>query len=140
MKMKIDDTNNTRWLIWCATGVLVLFFLSVTSCTIKSNAMEPAVIKAEAILKSAEVALEQEKINLIKERLAAVEQLRQITAKIEVDLFADEAGKPVEVVKAGLEQARANLYDVVLIDTAGRLAIDEALMGELKEVKDERTG
>jgi len=70
------------------------------------------------------------------QRLAAVEQLRQITQKIEVDLFADEEGKPVEVVKAGLEKARANLYDVVLIDTAGRLAIDEALMDELKEVRD----
>ncbi len=70
------------------------------------------------------------------QRLAAVEQLRQITEKIEVDLHADEAATPVEVVKAGLEKAKANLYDVVLIDTAGRLAIDEALMAELKEVKD----
>ena len=41
-----------------------------------------------------------------------------------------------ELVKAGIEKARNNLYDVVLIDTAGRLAIDEALMGELKAVKE----
>jgi len=70
------------------------------------------------------------------QRLAAVEQLRQITTKIEVDLFEDEQGTPVEVVRAGMQKAKNNLYDVVLIDTAGRLAIDEALMDELKAVRD----
>ncbi|MCJ7765936.1 MAG: signal recognition particle protein, partial [Thiovulaceae bacterium] len=65
-----------------------------------------------------------------------VEQLRQITEKIGVDLFEDEQGDPVSVVKAGIEKARNSLYDVVLIDTAGRLAIDETLMQELKAVKD----
>ena len=70
------------------------------------------------------------------QRLAAVEQLRQITAKIEVELFEDEATKnPVDVVKAALKYADTKLFDVVLIDTAGRLAIDEELMSELKEVK-----
>ncbi len=69
------------------------------------------------------------------QRLAAVEQLRQITANIGVDLVADENAKPVEIVKQGLEKAQKELYDVVLIDTAGRLAIDEALMEELAEVK-----
>lgn len=70
------------------------------------------------------------------QRLAAVEQLRQVCASIEVELYADEATKsPVEVVKGALEHAKKSLYDVVLIDTAGRLAIDEALMGELAEVK-----
>ncbi|NPA66601.1 MAG: signal recognition particle protein [Epsilonproteobacteria bacterium] len=71
------------------------------------------------------------------QRLAAVEQLRQITSQIEVDLYEDEATKnPVEVVKGALEYAKNKLYDVVLIDTAGRLAIDEELMQELKEVKE----
>lgn len=71
------------------------------------------------------------------QRLAAVEQLRQITAKIEVELYADDETKnPIEVVTAALEQAKSKLYDVVLIDTAGRLAIDEELMGELAAVKD----
>jgi signal recognition particle subunit SRP54 len=70
------------------------------------------------------------------QRLAAVEQLRQITAKIEVELYADDESKnPVEVVTSALEQAKSKLYDVVLIDTAGRLAIDEELMEELAEVK-----
>ncbi len=71
------------------------------------------------------------------QRLAAVEQLRQITEKIEVDLYGDDASKdPVEVVKAALKKAKTSLYDVVLIDTAGRLAIDEELMQQLHDVKD----
>ena len=69
------------------------------------------------------------------QRLAAVEQLKQITSNIEVDLVADEKATPTEIVKQGLEKAQKELYDVVLIDTAGRLAIDEELMDELAEVK-----
>jgi len=70
------------------------------------------------------------------QRLAAVEQLRQITSQIEVELYEDEATKnPVEVVKAALKYANSKIFDVVLIDTAGRLAIDDELMGELENVK-----
>lgn len=70
------------------------------------------------------------------QRLAAVEQLRQITTQIEVELFEDEATKnPVEVVSAALKYAKSKIYDVVLIDTAGRLAIDDELMSELSDVK-----
>jgi len=69
------------------------------------------------------------------QRLAAVEQLRQITAGIEVELVADESATPTQIVKRGLEKAEKELYDVVLIDTAGRLAIDEELMDELAEIK-----
>jgi len=69
------------------------------------------------------------------QRLAAVEQLRQICAGIEVDLVADESAKPTDIVKQGLAKAQKELYDVVLIDTAGRLAIDDELMDELARVK-----
>ncbi|MEA3418494.1 MAG: signal recognition particle protein [Campylobacterota bacterium] len=69
------------------------------------------------------------------QRLAAVEQLRQITGQIEVELVADENATPVDIVKTALAKAEKELYDVVLIDTAGRLAIDEELMGELAEVQ-----
>ena len=69
------------------------------------------------------------------QRLAAVEQLKQITAGIEVELVADEGATPTEIVKRGLEKAEKELYDVVLIDTAGRLAIDDELMDELAAVK-----
>ena len=70
------------------------------------------------------------------QRLAAVEQLRQITTQIEVELYEDEATKsPVNVVEAALKYADSKIFDVVLIDTAGRLAIDEELMDELQNVK-----
>ncbi|MFT5661646.1 MAG: signal recognition particle subunit SRP54 [Sulfurimonas sp.] len=70
------------------------------------------------------------------QRLAAVEQLRQITAQIDVELFEEtDSTNPVEVVKAAMKYASDKIYDVVLIDTAGRLAIDDELMGELDEVK-----
>ncbi len=69
------------------------------------------------------------------QRLAAVEQLKQITTGIEVELVADENATPTQIVKRGLEKAEKELYDVVLIDTAGRLAIDDELMDELLEVK-----
>ncbi len=69
------------------------------------------------------------------QRLAAVEQLRQICSHIEVELVADENASLVEIVKRALTKAENELYDVVLIDTAGRLAIDEELMDELDSVK-----
>ncbi len=70
------------------------------------------------------------------QRMAAVEQLRQIGEQIGVDVFLDENAKdPVDVVTAALDKAKKNLYDVVLIDTAGRLAIDETLMDELARVR-----
>ena len=71
------------------------------------------------------------------QRLAAVEQLRQIADQIEVDVFADESIKdPVEVAKRALEKAKEGNYDVLIVDTAGRLAIDQELMDEIKKVKE----
>ncbi len=69
------------------------------------------------------------------QRLAAVEQLRQISEQIGVDLVADENGKPTELVREAIAKAEKELYDVVLIDTAGRLAIDEELMEELSQIQ-----
>ena len=70
------------------------------------------------------------------QRLAAVEQLRQLCEANEIDLFFIEDEKnPIKVAKAALDKAKSGLYDVLLVDTAGRLAIDEVLMNELKEVK-----
>jgi len=70
------------------------------------------------------------------QRLAAVEQLRQIAEQIGVDLVANEDAKPEEIVKEALKKAQDELYDVVLIDTAGRLAIDDELMQELEKIRD----
>jgi signal recognition particle subunit SRP54 len=70
------------------------------------------------------------------QRLAAVEQLKQIAAQIEVDVYFDDNEKdPVKIAKAAQEKAKKELYDVLLIDTAGRLAIDDELMAQLDEVK-----
>jgi len=71
------------------------------------------------------------------QRLAAVEQLRQISAQIDVELFEDASTTdPVKVVKEAIEYANSKLYDVVLVDTAGRLAIDDELMEQLAQVKE----
>lgn len=70
------------------------------------------------------------------QRLAAVEQLRQLTQANELDLFfIENENNPLNVAKQALEKAKNSMYDVLLVDTAGRLAIDTALMNELKEVK-----
>jgi signal recognition particle subunit SRP54 len=69
------------------------------------------------------------------QRLAAVEQLKQISSQIEVELVADESATPTDIVKTALTKANKDLYDVVLIDTAGRLAIDDELMDELDQIK-----
>ncbi|HEG2580829.1 TPA: signal recognition particle protein [Campylobacter lari] len=70
------------------------------------------------------------------QRLAAVEQLRQLTQANELDLFfIENESNPLNVAKQALEKAKNSMYDVLLVDTAGRLAIDTALMNELKDVK-----
>jgi signal recognition particle subunit SRP54 len=70
------------------------------------------------------------------QRLAAVEQLKQLCSQNEIDLYSDESGKnPVDISKDALKKAKDGLYDVLLIDTAGRLAIDEELMSELSSIK-----
>lgn len=71
------------------------------------------------------------------QRLAAVEQLKQLCEQNGIDLYYDDQEKdPVKIAKAALQRAEEGLYDVLLVDTAGRLAIDEALMEELKKVKE----
>ena len=70
------------------------------------------------------------------QRLAAVEQLKQLCEQNELDLFFDDNEKnPIKIAKDALKRAKEGLYDVLLVDTAGRLAIDEELMDELKEIK-----
>lgn len=71
------------------------------------------------------------------QRLAAVEQLKQIGIQIDVDVYFEEGEtNPIKIAQNAKKKAQAGLYDVLLIDTAGRLAIDEALMDELKRVKE----
>ena len=72
------------------------------------------------------------------QRPAAVEQLRVLGAQIGVDVFS-EATDPVEVARRGLSEATRIGRDVVIIDTAGRLSIDEALMREVRDISDATT-
>lgn len=65
------------------------------------------------------------------QRLAAQEQLRILGDKIDVDIYLGKERDPLNVVKSGLSYAKSNKNDIVIIDTAGRLHIDELLMDEL---------
>lgn len=69
------------------------------------------------------------------QRLAAVEQLRQLSVQVGVDFFYLEGKSAVEIAEEARKKAIDGLYDVLLVDTAGRLAIDEELMQELQDVK-----
>ncbi len=68
-------------------------------------------------------------------RPAAIEQLRTLAAQIGVDFFPSDTGqKPVAIALAALDHARKHYHDVLLVDTAGRLAIDVTLMQEIADL------
>lgn len=70
------------------------------------------------------------------QRLAAVEQLKQLCEAHQIELFyIENESNPNRVAKEALKKAKDTIVDVLLVDTAGRLAIDEILMNELKELK-----
>lgn len=66
-------------------------------------------------------------------RPAAIEQLRLLSQQLGVDFFAsDNSQQPVAIAQAALTFARTHYHDVLIVDTAGRLAIDAAMMAEIK--------
>ena len=68
-------------------------------------------------------------------RPAAIDQLKVLGEQINVAVFADPENKnPVDIAKKALQHAKANQYNVVIVDTAGRLAVDEALMQEIDNI------
>lgn len=70
-------------------------------------------------------------------RPAAIEQLKIVAESVGVPSFSmGNKISPVEIAKAGVEYAKKNGCDLVIVDTAGRLHIDEELMGELVKIKD----
>lgn len=70
-------------------------------------------------------------------RPAAIKQLQVVGKQLDIPVFADEESKDVvAIAKAALAQANSKLNDVVIIDTAGRLQIDEVLMEELQKLKE----
>ena len=70
-------------------------------------------------------------------RPAAIDQLKQIGKELNIPVYSEGIGNPVEISKNAINYAKENGYDYILIDTAGRLHIDEELMNELKEISKE---
>lgn len=70
-------------------------------------------------------------------RPAAIDQLKQIGKELNIEVYSEGKGNPVEISKNASKYAKDNGYDYVLIDTAGRLQIDESLMEELDNIQKE---
>ena len=70
-------------------------------------------------------------------RPAAIDQLKQIGKELNIEVYSEGKGNPVEISRNGIKYAKDNGYDYVLIDTAGRLQIDESLMDELINIQKE---
>ena len=69
-------------------------------------------------------------------RPAAIDQLKQIGKELNIEVYEEGKNKPQEIVKNAINYAKENKFDYVLIDTAGRLHIDEDLMNELNDIKE----
>jgi signal recognition particle subunit SRP54 len=70
-------------------------------------------------------------------RPAAIEQLKTLASQVGVDFLPSSADeKPVDIARRALDHARRHYEDVLIVDTAGRLAIDEAMMREIRELHD----
>jgi signal recognition particle subunit SRP54 len=70
------------------------------------------------------------------QRPAAIDQLEQLGKQIQIPVHRKETADPVDVVRSGIDRFRQEGRDVVILDTAGRLHVDEALMDELVRVRD----
>ncbi len=69
-------------------------------------------------------------------RPAAIDQLKTIGKELNIEVYSEGKKDPVEITKNALEYAKENKFDYILIDTAGRLQIDEKLMDELKNIEE----
>ena len=69
-------------------------------------------------------------------RPAAIDQLKQIGKELSIEVYSEGKKDPVEIAKNALTYAKENGFNYILIDTAGRLQIDEKLMEELKNIED----
>ena len=69
-------------------------------------------------------------------RPAAIDQLKQLGKELNIEVYSEGKGNPVEIAKNAVEYAKENGYNYVLIDTAGRLHIDDELMEELQNINE----
>ena len=70
-------------------------------------------------------------------RPAAIDQLKQLGKELNIPVYSEGKGNPVEIAKNAYQHATDNGFDYVIVDTAGRLHIDEDLMNELKSITEE---
>ena len=68
---------------------------------------------------------------------AAIDQLKQLGKQLNIEVYEEGKNNPVEIAKNAINYAKENKYDYVLIDTAGRLHVDEELMEELENIRKE---
>ena len=69
-------------------------------------------------------------------RPAAIDQLKQLGKELNIEVYEEGQGNAVGIVENGVNYAKENGYDLVLVDTAGRLHVDEKLMDELKNINE----
>ena len=119
------------------------------NATLNLNAQPPAVIlmaglqgvgKTTSVAKLSRFLQEREKkkvmvVSVDVHRPAAIEQLRTLATEVDVEFFAStQDQKPVDITKSAIAVAKKKFIDVLIIDTAGRLAVDEEMMSEIVQV------
>lgn len=123
--------------------------LGVTNSELNLNANPPAVIlmaglqgsgKTTTVAKLARILKETQKKSVLVTstdiyRPAAIKQLEVLAKEIDVEFFPSQTtDKPVAITQAAIQHAKNNLFDVLIIDTAGRLHIDEQMMKEIQDI------
>lgn len=119
------------------------------NATLNLNIQPPAVIlmaglqgvgKTTSVAKLSKFLKEREKkkvmvVSADVYRPAAIDQLKTLASEVDVEFFpSNKDQKPVDITKSAIVAAKKKFIDVLIIDTAGRLAVDEEMMGEIKQV------
>lgn len=119
------------------------------NATLNLNIQPPAVIlmaglqgvgKTTSVAKLSKFLKEREKkkvmvVSADVYRPAAIDQLKTLASEVDVEFFpSNKDQKPVDITKSAIAAAKKKFIDVLIIDTAGRLAVDEEMMGEIKQV------
>ncbi len=129
--------------------LITLMGTSETEVNLKAN---PAIILIAGLQGSGKTTFSGKFANFLKKnkskkpllvagdvyRPAAIDQLKVLAEQIQVPVYTEDGNKnPVAIAKAAIKQAKENGNDVVIIDTAGRLAVDEEMMNEISNIKKE---
>lgn len=115
---------------------------------IKFSNIPPSIILLSGLQGSGKTTFAAKLANLLKKkgrhpilvacdiyRPAAIEQLKQLGSSIEIPVYSSEEKDAIKIAKDSIDYARKNARDTVIIDTAGRLSIDEEMMKEIEEIK-----